>query len=264
MIITALVENTTKTGLKARHGLSFYIETKKHKILFDLGPDNTLFKNAEKRDIRLSEVDTVIISHGHADHGGALRKFLDINTTAKIYVQKKAFEPHFSKTLFLKIPVGLDRSLETNPQIILIDGDYKIDDELTLFTVNEISRCYSPVNNVLYDGNGRDNFAHEQNLVISENQTAVILGCGHSGIVNIMKKAEGYHPKVCVGGFHLFNPVTKRTVPFTLLDEIVQELKNHSQTRFYTCHCTGAKAYQYMTKKLQNISYLSCGESIEI
>lgn len=61
---------------------------------------------------------------------------------------------------------------------------------------------------MLYDGNGRDNFAHEQNLVISENQTAVILGCGHSGIVNIMKKAEGYHPKVCVGGFHLFNPVT--------------------------------------------------------
>ena len=38
MIITALVENTTKSELKAKHGLSLYIETQKHKMLFDLGP----------------------------------------------------------------------------------------------------------------------------------------------------------------------------------------------------------------------------------
>lgn len=38
MKIISLVENTTKSELKAKHGLSLYIETKKHKILFDLGP----------------------------------------------------------------------------------------------------------------------------------------------------------------------------------------------------------------------------------
>ena len=42
MRITSLVENTTKSELKTKHGLSLYIETKSHKILFDLGSDSTL------------------------------------------------------------------------------------------------------------------------------------------------------------------------------------------------------------------------------
>ena len=87
MRIVPLVENTTKSELKAKHGLSLYIETKLHKILFDLGSDNTLFENAVKRNIDISKVDTVIISHGHFDHGGALKKFLDVNSSANIYVQ---------------------------------------------------------------------------------------------------------------------------------------------------------------------------------
>ena len=264
MIITALVENTTKSELKANHGLSLFIRTKKHKILFDLGPDDTLFDNAEKLGIDLSEVDTVIISHGHFDHGGALSKLLSVNSRAKIYIQREAFEPHYSKTLFLKVSVGLDDSLKTNPQIVLIDGDYSIDDELTLFTVNSISKCYSPANNALYDRNGKDSFSHEQNLIIAENQVAVIMGCGHSGVVNIMDKAKRYQPKFCFGGFHLFNPLTRMTVPAALLDEIACELQAYDQTQFYTCHCTGVKAYRYLSKQLNNLHYMSCGESVEI
>lgn len=107
MKITALVENETKGELKSKHGLSLYIETPKHKILFDVGPDKTLFENAEKRNIDLSRVDTVIISHGHIDHGGALKQFLKINSTAKIYIQRKAFEKHYIKLLFIKWMLGL-------------------------------------------------------------------------------------------------------------------------------------------------------------
>lgn len=264
MTITALVENTTKSELKAKHGLSLLIKTQKHKILFDLGPNDTLFDNAKKREIDLSEIDTVIISHGHLDHGGALSRFLTVNTIAKIYIQRKAFEPHYSKTFFLKFPVGLNKSLEANPRIILLDGDYQIDEELTLFTVNNRNKCYSPANDVLYGKNGKDDFSHEQNLIVSENQTAVIMGCGHAGVVNIMEKVKAYQPAFCVGGFHLFNPVTKKAVPLSLLDEIVQELRAYNQTRFYTCHCTGEKAYQYLSGKLPNLSYLSCGDSLEI
>ena len=72
MKITALVENQSNCDLKPTHGLSLYIETKKHKLLFDLGPDRILFENARKKGIRLEEVDTAVISHGHMDHGGAL------------------------------------------------------------------------------------------------------------------------------------------------------------------------------------------------
>lgn len=263
MKITALVENTTKSELKAKHGLSLYIETSQHKILFDLGSDNTLFENAKKRSIDISEIDTVVISHGHIDHGGALDKFLAINKTARIYVQRKAFEPHYSKMAFLKIRIGLDESLKANHQIILLDGDYRIDEELALFTVDETERCYSPANNVLFDKDGKDGFSHEQNLIIKESQIALIMGCGHSGVVNIMEKAKVYAPTLCVGGFHLYNPITKKSVSSDLLDDIIQEMKAYAQVQFYTCHCTGDKAYQYLSKHLSNLSYLSCGESIE-
>lgn len=64
MDITALVENTARSELKAKHGLSLYIVTKAHKLLFDLGSDGTLFENVKKRAIDLSKIDTIIISHG--------------------------------------------------------------------------------------------------------------------------------------------------------------------------------------------------------
>lgn len=263
MKITSLVENTTKSELTAKHGLSLYIETAKHTILFDLGPDNTLFENAVKKNIDISQIDTVIISHGHIDHAGALKRFLELNSKAKIYIQKSAFEPHYNKLLFLKIPVGIDNTLKNNKQIILLDGDYPIDDELRLFTVNETDKLYSPANNVLYNAEGRDNFTHEQNLLIFEDDVTLIMGCGHTGIANIMKKAQTHNPRLCVGGFHLYNPFTKTTVPTKLLNDIAWELQKYPNTTFYTCHCTGKKAYRYFTRHLSNIHYLSCGDSIE-
>lgn len=263
MKITSLVENTSRCELRAKHGLSLYIETRRHKILFDLGPDRTLFENAGKRGIDLTKVDTVIISHGHSDHGGALRDFLATDPGAKVYVQRSAFEPHYSKVLFVKAGVGIDRALQTHPQVVLLDGDHRIDDELFLFTADKTDRCRSPMNDVLYDAAGRDTFAHEQNLIITDDQTALIMGCGHAGVVNIMDKAKDYQPKLCVGGFHLFNPMTKQSAPPALLDEIAGELRRCKETKFYTCHCTGIKAFGYLAKQVPNLAYLACGESIE-
>jgi len=264
MKICALVENTTKSDLKTAHGLSFYIETKSHKILFDLGPNNTMFENAAKRNIDVSKVDTVIISHGHYDHGGALKSFLEINSDAVVYVQKAAFEPYYSKVLLVKVPIGLDSSLREHRQIKLLEGDYKIDDELFLFTVDKADKLRSSANDSLYDKNGRDKFLHEQNLIISEDKTALIIGCGHTGVTNIMEKAGEYKPDVCIGGFHLYNPSTKETVPNALLDDISAELQKYRDILFYTCHCTGEQAYNYLSKKMGNLDYISCGDDLEI
>lgn len=262
MKITALVENKAKPGFKANHGLSLYIETENHKILFDLGPDNTVFENAKFKNIDLSEVDTVIISHGHMDHGGALSNFLQVNSHAKIYVQRKAFQPHHSKLLFLKVNVGLDNKLEKHPQVILVDGDYKIDEELSLFTVSDICKCYSHANDMLYQNGQKDNFSHEHNLVINEKQTAVIMGCGHAGVVNIMEKAIEYNPQLFIGGYHLYNPFKKKDVSKKLLDDIALELRKYNDIEFYTCHCTGEEAFNYFATNLPNMHYLSCGEEI--
>ena len=264
MKITALVENQSNCELKATHGLSLYIETQKHKLLFDLGPDDTLFYNAKKKGVNLTKVDTVILSHGHMDHGGALKEFLKINSTAKIYVQREAFDPHYSKLLFFKVNVGIDNKLKNHSQIVLTEGDYPIDDELSLFTVGNTEKCYSKANDALYMKDGKDDFRHEQSLMIKENTTALIMGCGHAGVVNILERAKDYSPQVCVGGYHLWNPLTKKTVSEELLHEIAGELQKHQKVQFYTCHCTGVEAFQFLSKQNLNMCYLPCGETIEV
>ena len=81
MKIVTLLENTAgDAGLCAAHGLSLYIETPKHKILFDMGPDARFLDNAKKLGVDLSAVDIAVLSHGHYDHGGGLRAFCEINS----------------------------------------------------------------------------------------------------------------------------------------------------------------------------------------
>lgn len=261
MEITALVENQSNCELKPKHGLALYIETSKHKMLFDVGPDETLFENSDLLGIDLSGVDTVIISHGHFDHGGALGQLLKINNTAKVYAQRKAFDKHYSKRLFAKVNIGLDPDLQTHPQMVLLDGDYAIDDELALFTTPETRKYYSNANKTLYAGSGKDDFAHEQNLIISGDINVLILGCGHAGVVNILEKAAVYKPQVSVGGYHLKNPITKKTVPKELLEGIASEMAKYDM-RYYTCHCTGQEAFETFARLLPDMNYLSCGETI--
>lgn len=122
---------------------------------------------------------------------------MEVNSSAKIYVQRTAFEPHYSKTLFIKIPIGIDAAIKGNKQIVLLDGDYKIDDELLLFTVDKTNRFYSSVNDALYDDKGKDQFRHEQNLVIFENQTALIMGVDMPVLSISWKKQKNIAP-ICV------------------------------------------------------------------
>lgn len=263
MKITALVENKSTCELTPKHGLSLYIQTSKHNILFDVGPDNTLFDNCNKRNIDLSKIDTVILSHGHYDHGGGLEQLLEINHTAKVYAQRKAFEKHYSKSFFSKVSVGVSPSLQTHSQVVLLDGDYTIDDELKLFTVPNIEKYYSSANNSLYTDAGKDDFLHEQNLMIFGDTNVLITGCSHAGIVNILDKAAAFKPQVCIGGFHLCNPVTKKTVSSELLENIARELAARD-INYYTCHCTGEQAYNFLLERIPKMNYLSCGEVIDL
>ena len=41
-------------------------------------------------------------------------------------------------------------------------------------------------------------------------------------------------------------------------------LQDYGDIEFYTCHCTGTKAYDYLSSKLRNIKYFSCGEELRI
>ena len=96
---TVLVDNRTNdSALETEHGLSILVETENHKILLDTGASDLFILNAERLEINLSTVDYVFISHGHSDHAGGLRYFMEINKTAKIIVSPDAISgKYFSK-----------------------------------------------------------------------------------------------------------------------------------------------------------------------
>lgn len=77
MLIKVLIENTAiSKDFGCEHGLSLYIETGDRKILFDVGASELFLENAKKLGVDVSDVDYLVISHGHYDHGGGLRAFL--------------------------------------------------------------------------------------------------------------------------------------------------------------------------------------------
>lgn len=272
MKVKVLVENTSVSSkYKSKHGLCLYIQTAKHKILFDLGSNGLFLENAHKMGINIADIDTVVISHGHVDHAGALPLFLQHNSSSKIYVRESAFDRHYTKVLGLPFSVGLDRSLKSNKQIIFTDGVKIIDDELTLFSDIQSKELTSRSNlALLAEINGKkqlDNFNHEQNLLITEADKAVLFaGCAHAGIVNIKARAEqltNAHLSI-IGGFHLYNPISKKHESKKLVEKIAERL-NDGETRYCTCHCTGQWAYSLMKEKLKdNLEHLSTGEEIEI
>ena len=92
MKITCLVNNFSKNkDLMDEHGLSFFIEKDSINILFDTGLGKALFNNAKTLNIDLKNIDYVVLSHGHNDHVGALREFLEINNKARIIAHKEIF-----------------------------------------------------------------------------------------------------------------------------------------------------------------------------
>jgi len=258
MKITSLLENTAcSSSVSAEHGLSLYIETKKHKILFDMGQTALFADNAEALGVDLSEVDIAVLSHGHYDHGGGLERFLEINSKAPVYINRDAFLPHYNGT---EKYIGLDTSLADSNRIIFTDDEYKIDDSLTLFFCNGKERKHRLGGGELTEKVGEefipDDFRHEQYLLIEENRRRILIsGCSHKGILNIV---EWFTPDVLVGGFHF----SKLPLDNTLA--AAAQILDTYPTEYYTCHCTGIEQYGFMKQYMKRLNYLACGESIVV
>lgn len=274
MIIKTLAENTAISAeFRTEHGLSLYIETNRHKLLFDLGASDLFIENAQKMDVDITQVDTVFISHGHYDHGGGLKAFLNANSRAKVYVNKRAFENHYANREGGKRAyIGLDKDIMESDRLIFVEDQLRLDEELELFS-NVKGRKFYPSGNVdlLLKQDEQfilDDFAHEQNLIISEEGKRVLIaGCAHNGIVNIIEHMKEYmheEPTHVIGGFHLHNRSAGKSESQETVGEIGRYLKN-TGAQYYTCHCTGIEAYGWLRDVMDGqIEYLATGSQLKL
>lgn len=273
MIIKALVENTCNSGeYGSEHGLSLYIETKKHKILFDVGASKLFLQNAKKLGVKIDEINYLIISHGHYDHGGGLKVFLENNLKAKVFLHRLAFEKYYSLRLHNNLDyIGLDENLKQNKQIIFTSDIFEVDKGIQVFS-NVIQKEPCPISNsnLLTELNGKmvkDTFAHEQNLIIEENgKTLLVTACAHNGIINILEhfyNLKGRMPDYVIGGFHLSSR-SGSGEDIDTIDRIGKYLID-TKAKYFTCHCTGLKPYYQLKSVMgESIDYLQTGSEINI
>lgn len=271
MITLAEDSPSSDSRILYEHGLSVYAETENHHLLLDTGATDAFAANAKVLGVDLKSVDTVVLSHGHYDHSGGLIAFSGINPNALIYMQKSAAQEHCrilddggEKN------IGIDPAIVSLPQVKMMEGDYRIDDSLFVFTGVTGRKLWPKGNQALKaKRNGvvvQDDFCHEQYLVISEKGKNYLLsGCAHNGILNIIetyRERFGGFPDVVVSGFHMMRNTTLDDEAVNDIEETAKELSK-MPTVFYTGHCTGQEAYDIMKPILgEKLMPIHSGETI--
>jgi len=258
MLIKILVDNTALEGFESTHGFSVVIEDDV-RFLFDVGPNALFLENAKTMNVDLSDIDTVVLSHGHWDHGNGL-----LNLSGKrLILHPGCFLERFRKRN--NTPVGLSMSkeqLRENYDIVESKIPYWISEQIVFLgeipRENDFESKESPF--LLSDGSA--DFVPDDSAIAikGEKGLIVISGCAHAGICNTV----AYAKKVCeqeavfavLGGFHLkeLDEVTNKTIQF---------FKEEKVSVLGPTHCTSFKVRDEFKKYLDVIE-LNAGSQVEL
>ena len=238
MKISILAENAPGTYTGSEHGLSYLIEHDGRRILFDTGQSDLFLVNAEIMGVDINNIDMIILSHGHYDHGNGLQYIKG----GKLICHPGCFVKRYSKTGSKYI--GLKNTLSeisARFELITTSDPYRISNKIIF--LGEIPRTSSfeskQTGFILEDG--KPDFVMDDSalaLMLIEG-VFVVTGCGHAGIVNTLehaKKVSGEERIYGVmGGFHL-KQEDKQT------RETIDYLKENEVKYIYPSHCTALPA----------------------
>ena len=243
--------------LRAEHGFSALIEVMEgdasRRLLFDAGvtPDG-LVGNLDRLSIAADTFEAIIFSHGHFDHVMGLDGLVDRLGTRNVPL---LLHPDFwtrrrvmsSSGKGWELPMPSRSGIEGAGFTIVEDTQPSFLLERRLLITGEIDRTTEfekgmPTHQAFRNGSWEpDPLIHDDQAAILHVRgkgLVVITGCGHSGIINIVRHAKrltGVEQIYAVlGGFHLagraFEPIIPQTVA-SLVQEAPQIV--------VPAHCTG-------------------------
>ena len=256
--LTDLVDNTTLTDkdqFLGEPGLSFFIETGGKKILFDTGLSGLFLTNAEKIGIRLQDLDTLVLSHGHSDHTGGLpvlaRHVSKAGNTGpggapELIAHPRCFWPKESDGKKNGSAMSEEEAEKTFSLRLSATPAWITED---LVFLGEIPRRFpfemtDPGKRTIHRPDGKiepDHLLDDSALAFrSDNGLVIITGCSHAGICNITEYArevcDEKHVRDIIGGLHLLSPGPKR------LEKTGKYLNRLHLKALHAGHCTALPA----------------------
>ncbi len=233
MKLTVLTENVAGGRLGAEHGLSYLIEHDGKTILFDTGHSDLFLKNTEKLNINLiQDIDMVVLSHGHWDHGNGLR-YLSGKT---LITHPSSFIKRYRKTDMSYIGLALTKGeIEDNFDLITTAEPYSISEKIIFLGEIPRKNNFESQTTTFVDEGGSPDFVPDDSAMafVMDDELVIVTGCSHSGICNIVEYAREVtgikKVKAVVGGFHLKinNLQTKRTIEYFKLLNIEHTHPSH-------------------------------------
>ena len=257
-----------QSRLIAEHGFSALVtviaDGRRESILFDAGlsPDGVLH-NIDILETPLADVRAIVLSHGHADHTGALvgllrrlgKRGLPLIAHPDAFLQRKVVIPDGRE---VKLPPpdrgallqeGVDLVESKEPSLLL--------DKRALVT-GQVARTTDfekgfPIHHSLVDDRWQpDPWIYDDQALVFHLRgkgLAILTGCGHAGVINIIKHARNVtgieNVYALTGGFHLGGPLFEAIIPQT-----VEELKAAAPRVVVPGHCTGWKAVHAIARAM--------------
>ena len=228
--ITTLIENSLgeHTGLKTEHGLSFLIETEETSVLFDLGRSGAFLDNADRLRKDLSQVTDVVLSHGHYDHTGGFRSFVEKRGSQgyTLWTGKGFFAEKYGafNASYQFLGNDFDRDFIKQQGISLKNvSNKRTQIAPRIWVATDFARTHAqetPNPRFVKQEEGSsffqaDDFSDEVMLVIETTKGLVALvGCSHPGILNMIDSVEasfGQSVYALFGGTHLVEADEERT-----------------------------------------------------
>jgi 7,8-dihydropterin-6-yl-methyl-4-(beta-D-ribofuranosyl)aminobenzene 5'-phosphate synthase len=248
MIISVLTDNKPGVNTAAEHGLSYLVEYESKKILFDTGQSNLFIKNARRMGIEIMHIDTIVLSHGHFDHGDGLQYLAGGDLICHPGCFAKRYRKADNSYIGLKYS---KEELSGKFKLITSSEPYHISDKIVfLGEIPRLTNFESKHTTFVFEDSIPDFVMDDSGIVLlTDEGLFVITGCGHAGIVNTLeyaKKVTG-ESKIfgVMGGFHLkkTNLQTKETIHY------LQE--NHVK-HVYPAHCTEKPALELFHRNFGN------------